>query len=426
MKNLISFVLFILFSIPSYGGDDPIPGFFQGNIKTLFQTAKEKNQLILIDFYTTWCVPCKKLEANVLRHPDFLPYTEKIVMYSMDAEKGEGIALADKYNVNGYPTLLVLNSDGVEIEKLKLINFEISDFLKALDQVLSGKSEIREFIAAYNSQPTFTTLYKIIDHYVATNELTKAEPFIQQLRRYSPTGIEKGDSVIFPEMIYYVISSRGGSSKDAERLEWYINNTGYHAMMPFVKGRYAQILARNDERKGIDYLTQQLKSEHDSTHFEYVSALASIRKNFPYKSENEEIEEVKLINLTKPNLVLELSKMKFEMGDTLVAIKLITDWINNNHKANLYELNSMGWHIYLKKYTSLYPSIYDRLIKKFQDVEINSNYPRIADTIACLAFEMGNKKDAIYYGKLAVEYSGNDSKSLAEYESSLKKYREMK
>ena len=35
-----------------------------------------------------------------------------------DAEKGEGIKIAEKYNVRAYPTLLIIDSDGNKLENL--------------------------------------------------------------------------------------------------------------------------------------------------------------------------------------------------------------------------------------------------------------------------------------------------------------------
>lgn len=76
-----------------------------------FSQAREKsekeNVMIFIDFYTTWCGPCKWMAKNVFTNDtiaDF--YNRNFVCISIDAEKGEGINLAKKFKINSYPSFL--------------------------------------------------------------------------------------------------------------------------------------------------------------------------------------------------------------------------------------------------------------------------------------------------------------------------------
>jgi thioredoxin 1 len=79
------------------------------------QAAKEK-KLIFMDIYTTWCGPCKALKKNVFPDKAVGDYfNANFVSIAVDAEKGEGVQIAEKYGVPGYPTLLILDKDGKEI-----------------------------------------------------------------------------------------------------------------------------------------------------------------------------------------------------------------------------------------------------------------------------------------------------------------------
>lgn len=81
--------------------------------------AQKENKLVFIDFYTTWCGPCKAMDANIFPDKKVGDYfNEKFVSIKLDAEKGEGITLAQKYTVKGYPTLLFLNNDETEKDRL--------------------------------------------------------------------------------------------------------------------------------------------------------------------------------------------------------------------------------------------------------------------------------------------------------------------
>lgn len=84
------------------------------------QKASEKaGKPIFLDIYTTWCGPCKYLSSNIFPTKvagDYMNAT--FVNTKFDAEKGEGIELAKKYAVKGYPTMLILNSKGEELGRL--------------------------------------------------------------------------------------------------------------------------------------------------------------------------------------------------------------------------------------------------------------------------------------------------------------------
>ena len=85
-------------------------------IKTL---AKAKNKLIFVDFYTDWCGPCKHMTMNIFPQKevgDF--YNQNFIAYKVDAEKGEGPALAKQYHVVAYPTLAYISADGEVIHRL--------------------------------------------------------------------------------------------------------------------------------------------------------------------------------------------------------------------------------------------------------------------------------------------------------------------
>lgn len=75
--------------------------------------AKKQDKLVFLDAYTSWCGPCKLLKKNTFTNKsvgDF--FNKNFINITVDMEKGEGIALAKKYEVNAYPTLLLLDSAG--------------------------------------------------------------------------------------------------------------------------------------------------------------------------------------------------------------------------------------------------------------------------------------------------------------------------
>lgn len=76
------------------------------------EEAAREEKLVFIDFYTTWCAPCKAMSKNIFPLEEVGElYNKEFVSIKLDAEKA-GKAAAAKYQVNSYPTYLFLNPDG--------------------------------------------------------------------------------------------------------------------------------------------------------------------------------------------------------------------------------------------------------------------------------------------------------------------------
>ena len=58
---------------------------------------------VFVDFFTTWCVPCKGMEPIVHKLAD--DYKGKLKVFSIDAEKNP--IAAGKYSVEMYPTFCI-------------------------------------------------------------------------------------------------------------------------------------------------------------------------------------------------------------------------------------------------------------------------------------------------------------------------------
>jgi thiol-disulfide isomerase/thioredoxin len=92
--------------------------FEHGSFQEALDKAATQNKYVFLDAYTTWCGPCKMLAAQTF--PDSAVgalFNERFVSLKMDMEKGEGVALATKYGVELYPTLLFFTPGGKLIHR---------------------------------------------------------------------------------------------------------------------------------------------------------------------------------------------------------------------------------------------------------------------------------------------------------------------
>ena len=85
-----------------------------------FALAESKGLPIFIDFYTSWCGPCKQMDRDVFTQPKVATMlNESFIALKVNAERGEGIQLAREFNIRGYPSLLFLNTQGELIDRLE-------------------------------------------------------------------------------------------------------------------------------------------------------------------------------------------------------------------------------------------------------------------------------------------------------------------
>ena len=82
------------------------------NTKEFENTLKE-NKVVLVDFYATWCGPCKMLSPILEDVATELP--ENAVIAKLDID--ESLDTAKDYNVMSVPTMIIFK-DGKEVERL--------------------------------------------------------------------------------------------------------------------------------------------------------------------------------------------------------------------------------------------------------------------------------------------------------------------
>lgn len=92
--------------------------FFKGTWAEALQAAKAENKYIFLDVYATWCGPCKELKNKTFKDSDVGDYFNKnFINVRIDGEKEEGQHLGRKYQVNSYPTLLIVDYKGNRVAK---------------------------------------------------------------------------------------------------------------------------------------------------------------------------------------------------------------------------------------------------------------------------------------------------------------------
>jgi len=107
----------------------PVKAKWEGNWNDAFATAKNEHQLVLVDYFATWCKPCVFMDATVFALPDVNSTLEEFVLLRTDVDVGD---IATKHRINAMPTYVIYDPSGRERFRLTGTT-TADDFRKALD-----------------------------------------------------------------------------------------------------------------------------------------------------------------------------------------------------------------------------------------------------------------------------------------------------
>jgi thioredoxin-like negative regulator of GroEL len=126
---------------------------FEGTLEEALGKAKREGKLVFVDVGAYWCPPCHELDEKVFTQPEFAQWLgTKMIAVHIDAEKGEGPELVERYRVQAYPTMLVLEASG--IEKGRIVDFvEYEPLITQLEAIAAGGNTLAELEAAVKAAP---------------------------------------------------------------------------------------------------------------------------------------------------------------------------------------------------------------------------------------------------------------------------------
>lgn len=123
--------------------------------------AKQENKYIFIDCYTTWCIPCKRLAKEIFPQPlvgDFFNQQFISVQVQMDSSAGDNQRIKDwyieakminqQYGIRAYPTMLILDADGLLLDQV--VGFmEAPELIAKARSIISPENNYYALLDAY-------------------------------------------------------------------------------------------------------------------------------------------------------------------------------------------------------------------------------------------------------------------------------------
>lgn len=155
--------------------------------------ARARDTVVVIDFFTDWCVYCKQFDAaKADAESGITEALGAVVFTSIDAEKGEGVVLADKYGAKVYPTYTMVNADGELIANWTGYD-GAEGFIGALNTALADPLTFDEKQARFAKNPTAEGAKDLAMIAYGSARYGTAMDFLAQAARLDPEMDVTGD-----------------------------------------------------------------------------------------------------------------------------------------------------------------------------------------------------------------------------------------
>ena len=412
MKKLILFIPAILISYLTFSQGIK---FEKGTWKEVLAKSQKANKPIFIDIYTSWCGPCKQMSNEIFPLETVgKVFNENFICYQIDAEKGEGIALAKKYGVKAYPTYLFIKSDGnlfyLTVGSMPEKNF-IAVSKTALDEMNDPKPLTiwdKEYSLKKND-PAF-----LLDYIKKRTKLGLSnEDIFDQYLKIIPEE-ERTSKTVFE---YYLKEGRNmkvtsfayeNLQKNYQKFIMGLFGNVYIFLMDGVTNTVNEASITKNEQllaKAIlayDQLPKSTNPEKDEVYMQYYKSTRDTAKYLMYAIHfgNSFLmkKRVDSINLKDQKYIQVLdNQIKsgiYKMFDSARIVDLRAGFLHYNADKISQSLNEIAWEVF--KSTSDKDILQYALAWSKRSLEFSLNNALYLDTYANIFYKLGQKQEAIF------------------------------
>lgn len=376
MKKII--IAFIMWAGLAQAQDKGI-AFEHSAWNDILAKAKKENKLVMLDAFTSWCGPCKWMAKEIFTQQEVGNYfNTQFVNAKIDMEKGEGIEIAKKYEVQAYPTFLFVNGDG--------------ELVHRICGGMPGDEFIKQGKLAQDSENNFLGVKKKF----------QADAKKNAGAYFSAVDAACADASADLEKYFSMLSSDEVLSDDNFSLLYRMVNTYYDPAFKFLHTNYSGFT----KKFGNDTVNKKM----------FVAYSRAI--GMAPRMNNPEIYST----IEKSFAVLNDEKMKTQLKDQLVLMQMDqtknqkeflvkqADYVEKYQMNDGYVLNQISW--------TYFENVDDaKLLERAcnwakRATELDYSYATL-DTYAHLLNKTGNKKEAKIQAEKAIieaKKSGDDPK----------------
>lgn len=351
----------------------PSVAWFEGDLDAALAAAADRQTVVMAEFYTDWCSWCRRLEADTLSDPEVRSELARTVNLKLDAE-GDGAELAARFGVDSYPTIVFLDFDGREVDRI-LGYLPPDSFLRRVQRVRSGDT----FLACLRELDEDPGNVEVIERTVnGLLERSDPEGAISRIEAFHrATG---GDRIDLCRPLMFAARSelhsrvyqRAGA---LYRRGW---DLGFEVPDTAGTGRLHALLENGLSERPADQQAELLRSSR----YEDAGTLL----------------EIPDVGATTPEGLLEIADFAYRNGHYEFAGSLYRKWFSERGEgAGIDTLNDAAWRLYQAGVEL------ETASAMAHDAFARSADPEIVDTLARILYVTGRPEEAIALETTAAE-----------------------
>ncbi|MBB5016908.1 thiol-disulfide isomerase/thioredoxin [Chitinivorax tropicus] len=150
----------------------------KGDVDAAFALAKANQKPLFLYWGAAWCPPCNQVKATIFNQQAFIDRSRSFVPVYLDGDSPNAQQLGERFQVRGYPTMILFKPDGTEITRLPG-ELDLRRYLQVLDLGMSSALPVGMVLA--RAQDGKTTLHAndwrlLADYSWDTDEAKLVEP----------------------------------------------------------------------------------------------------------------------------------------------------------------------------------------------------------------------------------------------------------
>ncbi|HNY03924.1 MAG TPA: thioredoxin family protein [Bacteroidales bacterium] len=389
----ILIVAFILTILPGWSQNRSI-NFVDKPWNDILTMAKSGKKMIFLDGYASWCGPCKWMAANMFTNDSIADlYNRTFICAHFDMEKGEGLTLAQLYQIKAYPTLLFLNPDGEMVHKRVGAPQKVSEYFEMETIAQTPGEGFSACVKKFNEgdrDPAFIKKYmqRLQEAYMPADE-----PLNQYFSGISESEMSSRTSW---DLIFRYVTDI-----DSKAFNWFVTH----------REDFARLYTRDSVFAKLDNV--------------YIQALTGKLRNRNFTEQDYEALKKRIRESGYPGAEkviftgdLNLFQMKGDIGGFLRAAAVGIDTWYADDPAMLERMAATFLHVTSEK---------DQLEKAAGWAKKSVGMapsPSNHDVYAQLLFKMGNRKEAEKFEQMAIDLARQSNLPTKDYEATLQRFRQ--
>jgi TolA-binding protein len=178
-------------------GADAAVRWSEESYEQILKRAKQENKYVFIDFFATWCGPCKRMDEVTFTDAKVQELLNSMIAADWDAEKDPWAAVAKRYKVSAYPTLLVIGPDGEEVDR-HLGFLEPAEFITTIDGYRNGIGTIAALEKQLEGRPDdVELLYRVGTKHAEAGRSADAATALNKVLSLDPRNATRNPEILY-------------------------------------------------------------------------------------------------------------------------------------------------------------------------------------------------------------------------------------